>query len=189
MGTPAGRYTADDVPRIQVETGGDTGYELVDGALIPVTSASPRHGGIASRLARELDTFVAASDLGRVYVEVGFVLEVPGDSERLRGPDLAVVANETLASEGGEPEHGFFRFAPDLAVEIESPNDRKPDLHQRVRDYLDGGTKCVWTIHPQARSAMVYRPDGSARLLRETEALTTEDLLPGLRIPLNELLE
>lgn len=189
MGTPAKRYTADDVPHIQAEAGRDIGYELVDGELIPVTPAGPRHGRIAMRLGRLLDTFVEDSELGRVYVEVGFVLEVPGDPERLRGPDLAFVADDTLAAAGGEPERGFFRFAPDLAIEIESPNDRKRDLQQRVRDYLDGGAKRVWTLHPRARSAMIYHPDGFARMLREDDALADEGLLPGLRIPLVDLFD
>jgi hypothetical protein len=35
----------------------------------------------------------------------------------------------------------------------------------------------------------VYRPDGSARLVREPESLDGEDVVPGLAIPLADLLE
>ena len=51
-----------------------------------------------------------------------------------------------------------------------------------------GGARLVWLIAPEAKTATVYRPDGSARLLRESEALDGEDVLPGLAIPLADVL-
>jgi Uma2 family endonuclease len=187
MSRPARRLRADDVLRIQAERGGDIGYELVNGELVPIMPASLPHGRIMARLGRHMDWHVSESRLGVVYTEAGFVLDVAGDPERLRGPDIAFLSNQTLEAAGGEPVEGFFRGAPDLAVEVQSPNDRKGDLQQRVREFLDAGAKLVWTIHPAARSAMVFRPDGSARLLRETEALDGEDVLSGFRLPLAEL--
>ena len=56
-----------------------------------------------------------------------------------------------------------------------------------MRDFLEAGSRLVWLIAPQARSATIYRPDGSARLVREPESLDGEDVLPGLSIPLGEL--
>jgi Uma2 family endonuclease len=56
-----------------------------------------------------------------------------------------------------------------------------------VRDYLEAGTRLVWVLAPGARTATVYRADGSARLLREGDHLDGEDVLPGLVIPLAEL--
>jgi Uma2 family endonuclease len=56
-----------------------------------------------------------------------------------------------------------------------------------VRDYLEAGARLVWLLVPKARTATAYRPDGSARLVREGESLDGEDVLPGLRIPLAEL--
>jgi Uma2 family endonuclease len=80
----------------------------------------------------------------------------------------------------------LLRIPPDLAVEIyPSTSNRKPgDFQKRIRDYLDGGVRLLWVIYPDARCAMVYRPDGSARMVREHEALEGEDVLPGLRIEL-----
>jgi Uma2 family endonuclease len=46
----------------------------------------------------------------------------------------------------------------------------------------------VWLVAPRARTVTVYRADGSARLLRETDQLDGEDLLPGLTIPVAEVL-
>lgn len=187
MAIPSERITPDDVLRIQAERGGDIGYELVHGELVPVMPASLPHGRIALFLGGELDRFVRRTGLGRVYSEAGFVYDVDGDPDRLRGPDLSYVSNVTLDAAGGEPEKGFFRGIPDLAIEIESPNDRKPHIRRRAREYIAAGAKLVWTIHPTTRTAIVYRPAGPTRLLRSDEALDGEAVLHGFRIRLAEL--
>lgn len=187
MAMPSERIRPDDVLRIQAERGGDIGYELVYGQLVPVMPASLPHGRIASFLAGELDRFVRRSGIGRVYSEAGFVFDVDGDPDRLRGPDLSYVSNATLDAAGGEPKTGFFRGIADLAIEIESPNDRKPHVRRRAREYLEAGAKLVWTIHPKTRTAIIYRPDGPTRLLGSDEVLDGEAVLPGFRVTLAEL--
>lgn len=88
----------------------------------------------------------------------------------------------------GRLPSGFLPGAPDLAVEVLSPRDDPVDVQQQVRDYLEAGARLVWVVAPQAGSVTVYRPDGSARLVREPESLDGEDVLPGLRIGLTDLL-
>ncbi len=117
--------------------------------------------------------------------DVGFVLRLPTDPERVRGPDVAFVAAHRLP-EGRLPE-GFLSGAPDLAVEVLSPSDEPLDVQQRVRDFLDAGARLVWLVAPQANTVTVYRADGSARFLRDQETLEGEDVLPGLKIPLTEI--
>lgn len=68
-----------------------------------------------------------------------------------------------------------------------TPSDNPVDVQQKVRDYLKAGARLVWVVAPQAKTVTVYRPDGSARLLREPERLDGEDVLPGLSIALAEL--
>lgn len=189
MGAPARGLTPDDVLRIQAERDDDLGYELVHGQLVPVMPASLPHGRIATFLGGQLDAFLRRTRLGRVYSEAGFVLDLPDDPDRLRGPDLAFVSHTTLDAAGGEPERGFFRGVPDLAIEIESPSDRKPGTRRRAAEYLEAGVTLVWTIHPQTRTAIVYRSHGSIRLLRAEESLDGEIVLPGFRLALAELFE
>jgi Uma2 family endonuclease len=83
---------------------------------------------------------------------------------------------------------GFIRGAPDLAVEVLSPSDNPVDVQQKVRGYLEAGTRFVWVIAHEARTATSYRAEGSARLLREGAPLDGEDVLPGLMIRLGEIL-
>jgi Uma2 family endonuclease len=106
----------------------------------------------------------------------------------VRAPDVAFVSLAKLQQSGGVPDD-YFRILPDLVVEIHSPtNRRKPDeFQQRIRDYLDAGVPLLWVIYPEARYAIAFRADGSARVLREDESLDGETTLPGFQLPLRGL--
>jgi Uma2 family endonuclease len=178
MATDA-RLTAQDLLRLG---GDDVRRELVNGRVVEMPLHGFEHGEIVGRVFGHLREHVQRSGSGSVVVEVGFVLSVPGDPERVRGPDIAYVSQKRLL--GYRPE-GFFMGAPDLAVEVISPSNTMSDIQQKVRDYLDAGAHLVWLLAPQARTVTVYRTDGSARLLRDHETLEGEDVLPGFSIPLS----
>jgi Uma2 family endonuclease len=178
------RLTAEDLWRMP---GGDVRRELVDGNVVEMSPASVLHGRIAGRIYRRLAEHAERLGAGEALVgDVGFILDLPGDPERVRAPDVAFVARERLGTE--RPARGFFRGAPDLAVEVLSPSETATDVQQKVRDYLEAGARLVWIVAPETRSTTVYRANGSARLVRETEEIDGEDVLPGLRLHLSDVL-
>jgi Uma2 family endonuclease len=165
---------------------GDVRRELVNGEVIEMAPAGGTHGRVTGKLWGRLDEHVERHSAGVVVVgDVGFVLQLPGDPERVRAPDVAFVSRQRLPA-SGLPE-GFFIGAPDLAVEVLSPTDNPVEVQQKIRDYLEAGTRLVWLFAPRPKTVTVYRPDGSAQLLREHEALSGEDVLPGLTVPLAEI--
>lgn len=179
------RLTAEDLWRRQE---GDVRRELVDGAIVEMTPAGGVHGRITLRIGRRLAEHVERHGGGDVVVgDVGFVLNLPNDPERVRAPDVAFVSAGRLP--GGRLPQGFIQGAPDLAVEVLSPSDDPVNVQKKVRDYLEGGARLVWLVAPGAKTATVYRPDGSARLVREDERLEGEEVLAGLVIPLADVFE
>jgi len=140
---------------------------------------------MTAELSRRLAEFVRAQGGGKVLTDVGFVLNLSDDAERVRGPDVAFISADRLPS-GNLPEK-FIRGAPDLAVEVTSPDDSAADVQRKVLDYLASGVRLVWIVTPRTRTVTVYRPDGSARLFREPEQLDGGDVLPGLTIALLDL--
>ena len=46
----------------------------------------------------------------------------------------------------------------------------------------------VWLIQPRERTVAVYRPGRSVRLLRDTDRLEGEDVLPGFSVLVGEIL-
>jgi Uma2 family endonuclease len=178
--------TADDVLDLPDPEGG-IGWEFVDGQVVPVMPASFTHGEMMVEVAARLWSYVREHGLpGKVVTDVGVVLGLRRDPERMRGPDVLYIERAKL--EGCDRER-FLRVVPDLAIEIDLTSAKKPGGQQRIIDYLEAGVRLVWAIDIHSHTAMVYRPDGSARLMRANEALDGEDVVPGFKLPLAELFQ
>jgi Uma2 family endonuclease len=159
-------------------------YELVAGELIQRTPSGAQHGDFSSFMAHRLRAFVDPRGLGRVSgAETGFILR--RDPDTVRAPDAAFIRKERVPP--GGPPKTFWPFAPDLAVEVVSPNDPASPLLRKVRDYLRAGTRLVWVIDPDVRTVTVYKSPRVARVLEIGDVLTGEPVLPGFRLPLAEL--
>src|SRR6267378_2358497 len=102
-------------------------------------------------------------------------------TELVRAPDVAFVRRDRLPDPATT---GFPEMAPDLVVEVLSPDDRPGETLAKVGDWLEAGARLAWVIDPQRRLARVYRADGTESLLAESDALDGEDVLPGFSCPL-----
>ena len=133
---------------------GDIGpCELVDGKIVPRSLAGGVQGFIAARLASALYYFVQAPNLGWVMTgEVGIYTRRQPD--RVRGADVVFLSKERWPD---RPPKGFLEVAPDLVVEIMSPNDRCHDVRQKLAEYFAIGVQWVWIVEPQNRTVLVFR--------------------------------
>jgi len=105
-----------------------------------MTPASPRHGKIAVRIGGRLDHFVSARQLGEVYgAETGFTLRRKPDT--VRAPDAAFVSAARIPP--GGIQSGFFPGAPDLAVEVVSPDDTAAEVKAKVNEYFEAGARLM----------------------------------------------
>lgn len=180
-GMAATPMTADELLHLNLP---DKRTELVKGVLVVREPAGYRHGEVAMNLATTIHTFVRAHRLGTVLAaETGFKLFTNPDT--VRAPDVAFIRADRVPT---PPPRGFPAMAPDLAVEVLSPDDRPGEVLQKVADWLNAGVQLVWVVDPVRRVARVYRPDGVDSQLSEHDALAGEDVLPGLSIPLAEVL-
>ena len=173
--------TADELLRLPAK---GYRYELVRGELIKMPPAGAQHGGIAAKIAHRLLAHVEANRLGVVFgAETGFWIHRNPDT--VRAPDAAFIANERLP-EGGLPA-GYFEGAPDLAVEVVSPNDTASEVQAKVEDWLRAGVRLVWVVYPESRSVTVFRSWADARMLTPADTLTGDPVLPGFTCPVQEL--
>jgi Uma2 family endonuclease len=104
----------------------------------------------------------------------------------VRKPDVSFIAAGRLPVR--QFVRGHVRIAPDLAVEVVSPNDLYTLLDEKVEEYRDAGVRLIWIINPGTRTAAVYRADGTTVRLSENDELAGEDVLPGFRVRLGDLL-
>lgn len=133
---------------------GDDGwrYELVDGRLGRMAPTGMEHRDIWMRIFRALDRHVEAHALGELTPpDTGFRLPLPDAGETVLSPDIGFIRAEhaaTLPSVGSPERREFLPLAPDLAVEIASPDQQRPEMAEKARRYPHAGSAEVWIIWP-----------------------------------------
>lgn len=163
---------------------GDIGLcELVEGEIIKMSPTGNRHGNIESNIDYALKLFVRQHKLGHVRVgEVGIYIRRNPDT--VRGADVAFLSNERYAK---LQSTSFLDVAPDLVVEIMSPDDRWNEVMQKLEEYLGIGVRLVWIVDPETESVFAYRSMTDVRRFEKNEILTADDVLPGFAVPVEEL--
>ena len=160
-------------------------HELVQGGLLTMAPPGGEHAEIGSIIDGSLGVHVRRHRLGRVFLEVGFLLAT--DPDTVRAPDVSFVSRE-------QPETatricGFIPGAPDLAVEVISPNDLYTEVAEKVAEYLEHGTFMVLVVNPRWPNVAVHRPDQPVRILTIDDVIDGEDIVPGWSLPVRELFE
>ena len=147
---------------------GDIGRaELVKGVIVHMSPTGYLHGLIEGKFFAKLLAFVEQQSLGRVLVgEVGIYMARHPDT--VRGADVAFISNEGLAKVRSS---SYLDVAPELVVEILSPDDRWSDLMEKLGEYFDVGVLVVWLADLRKRSVYVYRS------LTDVQHLTVGDVL------------
>jgi Uma2 family endonuclease len=160
------------------------GFELVNGALVE-RNMGWESSWIASRLSHFLTSFCDANQLGWVAGADASYQCFPDDPTKVRRPDVSFIRGDRLAADD-RPE-GHCRIAPDLAVEVISPNDLYSEVETKVDEYLRAGVQLVWVIDPPTRTVRVHRADGTLADLHEADQLSGENVLPGFRCAVRDL--
>lgn len=161
-------------------------YEIVNGELIDMGNSGAKHGYVCSVLMILLGGYVHIQKLGAMFdSSTAFKMK----SGNKRSPDVSFMAKERLQGLDELPD-GFLEGAPDLAVEILSPSNTVEEIHNKLVEYFDNGSRLVWVINPKEKYVLVYRssqePD---RLLKSIDSLDGEEIVPGFSLAIAELFQ
>jgi len=141
------------------------------------------HGVVAGRIYGYLFRFVEEKRLGVVIAaETGF--RIHRDPDTVRAPDVGFIRADRVPR---GHTRGYFQGAPDLAVEVVSPNDRAGELASKVRDWLAAGCQSVWVVDPMPQTISVYRGPHEPIVLTNVDELADEPILPGFRLPVADV--
>ena len=177
------QFTAEELLRMPDD---GSRYELVEGELSKTAPAGDVHGYLALRIASRLERHVDANNLGRTYAaETGF--KISSDPDTVRAPDAAFVSRERV--EGAGKVTGYWPGAPDLAVEVVSPNDTHSEVIGKSLAWLEAGSRMVLVVDPEKRTITVYRSRDEIRVLTADAGDTVDgaDVVPGWKLPVAEL--
>ena len=183
MTTQTQLTTANELLRYQ---GDGSRYELIRGELKRMAPAGNEHGFLAAVFIGLLITHVRTKKLGRVYAaETGFKLAT--DPDTVRAPDAAFISQKRLDEVG--PVQGYWPGAPDLAVEVISPNDLYTEVSEKVAEWLQAGSKMVVVVNPRTQQVVVHLSPAGVSVLGVDDTLEGGEVVPGWQLPIKELFE
>lgn len=160
-------------------------YELVEGVLISMPPPQREQARIQTIILTLLETFVQQYiPGGAVLGEAGYLLSASGEPDLVLAPDASYIA----PGRQGERAGAYERLAPDLAIEIASPSQYRPEMVKKTRQYLTHGVRMVWLIWPNAQVVEVWLPDQETPTFL-TAYLTIDggDVLPGFICPVQRI--
>ena len=165
-------------------------YELVNGELVE------RHLGaesseVAVNIAILIGMFLRQHRLGLLFGSDASYHCFPDAPGKVRRADVGFGRRGRLP--GDRAPKGHCRVAPDLAVEVISPNDTADEVEAKVAEWLGAGVPLVWVVYPSTRAVRIHRPRtspaGPVSDLAETDAITGEDVLPGFSCTVKEFFD
>jgi Uma2 family endonuclease len=157
-------------------------FELIEGLEVQKVSPQTRHSRLQGKLFTILDAW--ANERGIAGTEWRFWLIPTAQRRTSLVPDVAYVSRRRFAALG-EDQREMPPFAPDIAVEIRSPGERRRNLQRKVELYLAHGSNLVLDVDPKTRTIVAH--DGAAsRTFTEHERFE-HPAAPGLSIDVRKL--
>ena len=153
-------------------------YELIDGEL-KERKASVLTSLISAHVSGMLSNHCRALNLGWILSSKLGYRCFPWKPDRIRLASVSFFRADRVSKE--RLSEDFCSIAPDLAIEVISPDHRIGEVDSKVQDFLRAGVKLVWVVHPGVKAVQVFRADGSGSWLRASAELSGEDVIPGFR--------
>ncbi len=163
----------------QMHTGETEDYELVEGELVPSSSATPLHAKVRDLVGDLVRSYLRRNPIGLAIAEVDCRLT----DYTVRRPDLSIFLGER--SKQFDLNQIPVPFAPDIAVEVLSASERAIDVNRKALDYLAAGTREVWLLD-NTNGEIFVQTDADIRLLRGKDILESP-LLPGFAPAVSDL--
>jgi Uma2 family endonuclease len=149
--------------------------DLLDGAIYVASPDNTDAADLMTWLAVILGGFVAAKDLGKIYIaRVAYRI----GEKRGPEPDIGFVPKELEQNR----RRGFIDGPPMLAIEIVSPDSVSRDYIQKRATYEQAGVREYWILDPDENRAtfLFLREDGRYEERIIENNILKSEVLPGL---------
>jgi Uma2 family endonuclease len=126
--------------------------EFVRGEVFEKPMPNSDHSDLVLELARLLGNYLREHREGRGGTELRHADRA---EDRVYLPDLNVSQSGRRAPRGSTAP---VEQAPDLAIEVLSPEDRATRVLDKADFYMRSGVRLLWLVDPENESVTVYRP-------------------------------
>ena len=175
-------HTLADFERFLVkESDRESNYELIDGTIVEKAMPTDVHAFIVGLLIYFLTHHARQHGLGLPGPERRFAF--PDDTQNSRQPDISQILDPSVPFVAQGP----MATVPDIAVEVQSPDDSIISLREKAQFYIARGVRLVWLVFPRQQIVEVYRPGQDIEMLTVQGTLDGYDVLPGFPLAVAEL--
>ncbi len=184
MEVAAKRMTYQEFRQLEFDDNDPFLYELINGELVKKSAPNPRHQKIVGLLFNRMFNFVTEKNLGQV---LSAPVDVFLDKYNAPQPDIVFIKQERVDiidwSEG-------VMGAPDLVLEILSPNSVRRDRFDKKNLYEQFAVPEYWIVDPQNTTIEIYRLQNNRYELASFAAQTgviRSEALGGWELEVSEI--
>jgi Uma2 family endonuclease len=147
--------------------------------IMPPTGGetSNRNAGITAQLWIWNEQY----QLGKIFDSSGG-FKLPNGADR--SPDAAWIPLDKWNALTPEQQRKFLPLSPDFVIELLSPSDALENTQNKMKEYIENGTRLGWLINPQARQVEIYRQGKEVEILDNPQNLSGESVLVGFLLNL-----
>jgi Uma2 family endonuclease len=151
--------------------------EYIDGKVVRRVSPKYRHSRLQINFADAVNDFAQPKKIGEAVPELRCTF-----AGRSYVFDIAYFRADRIAyGPDGELLDDVF-LAPDLAVEIRSPEQSARSLDSKLRFCAQHGVRLGWLVDPVRRTVTVFGPGARPKRLEGDDMLDGGDVLPGFKL-------
>jgi Uma2 family endonuclease len=178
-------YTVEDLWELQTGSDEDKMLELIRGELIMVGGSGGEATILAGFILRKIGNYVEEHNLGYVTGADGHYI-LAEDPDTAVMPDVGFVRKERMPKPIPKK---YLPLAPDLAVEVISPNDKAKEIREKIEVYLAYNTEIVWVVYPASERVDVYRATDKSHIevVKKDGTLQGEKVLPGFSLAVKDI--
>lgn len=144
------------------------------------------HGALQLYVGMLLFQFLQGTKLGRARPEWRCIFG-PRGRQRIYVPDVVYVSYERMPP-GDIRVNRFVRVAPDLIVEVLSPDQPTVRFTRKIYFCLRHGVRLIWVLDPREQSITVFAPGADDVVLRAGDTLDGGEVLPGFSVPVADIM-
>ncbi len=157
----------------------DCRFELIHGEIVE-KMPTQKHAAIVGFFIGHLFIYFKEHPIAWLLPEARY--RILQDNHNARVPDISVVLDRSRPLVEKVPAP----YMPELAIEVQSPDDSLKAMVEKAAYYLQNGTRMVWLVYVDKRLIEVLTAD-DRQILTENDALNGGDLLPGFTLAVRDI--
>ena len=154
------------------------------GDLIIMSPTGGETGNRNADICYQLQAWNREKHLGKVFdSSTGYKL--PSGSNR--SPDASWIPLEKWDNLSAQEKQKFLPLSPDFLIELLSPTDNLIDTQNKMKEYLENGTKLGWLINRKTRQVEVYRVNQKVEILVNPHNVSGENILEEFNLDMESI--